>query len=111
VELGRIAEDRDALADAEAWYRRALRNTLRQLNPYSGAEAVYALASVSLRRGDAEGAATLLGTAHLLSGPVRPLPEDLAAAVRSAAGPAYDDAYERGRQMEPEALRAFVSGV
>jgi predicted ATPase/DNA-binding SARP family transcriptional activator len=112
VELGRVAEARDAPAEAEAWYRQALDNSLRQFSPYTAADAVYALAGLSLRRGDAESAATLLGTAHLLStgiGPARPAAPELTVAVRAAAGPAYDEAYERGRRMDHEALRAFVS--
>lgn len=109
VEKGRGATDP---AEAEAWFRQALDNSLRQLSPYTGADAVYALAELSLRRGDAEMAATLLGTVHLLSsgvGPARPASSELAGLVREAAGPAYDEAFARGRQMDHEALRVFVS--
>ncbi|GIJ68905.1 BTAD domain-containing putative transcriptional regulator [Virgisporangium ochraceum] len=112
VELGRVAEARDLPDEAEAWYRRALDNSLRQLSPYTAADAVYALAELSLRRGDAETAATLVGTAHLLSigvGLARPAPAELANRVREAAGPAFESAFSRGRQMDHDALRAFVS--
>jgi tetratricopeptide (TPR) repeat protein len=113
VELGRIAEQAGSPAEAEASYRRALDNSLRQLSPYTAAEAVYALADLSLRNGDAETAATLLGTVHLLNsgiGPARPVTTELAARVRDGAGPGYDAAYERGQQMDHESLRAFVAG-
>jgi predicted ATPase/DNA-binding SARP family transcriptional activator/tetratricopeptide (TPR) repeat protein len=113
VERGRLAEARAAPAEAEAWYRRALEHSLWQLSPYTGADAVYALAELSLRRGDPESAATLLGTAQLLSngiGPARAVTTELAAAVRSAAGAAFPAAFDRGRAMNAEALQAFVAG-